>query len=962
MSNTIFIFVAVAAGVISTSPSMEASFVSSFEFRPTTQGSHQMDLLKIYLARIHDVYVSDAVYYAPFVPLIQSSGYGKSKICFELLRECPGIPIVCRNAGTGYPPEKGWMRSFFEFVFNQPNTYDDLPISDTMFPNEMAVHYTPSRVLIALETLLTAYIAWFERLRRTQSVQEAIETMGNHFISENPNWCDDEGIKIQFDLFDGRSIAVVIRSVKILINNFVERCGSQVSVVDEPTSVEFSLKLPFMFVFDEIGDFNFVSSVRPDQVRVPAVNIIRRGLHVLDSSTDLLAIALGTNTDIVTFMPTVRNNSLRILKRVNLLPPLILSRNFDIFLEQAEWPVLELTQAHLLNSKMFNLLVSMGRPLWSASKLSTVVSVATEKTGNSEKDSGVDFLTTWLIRCSLNINHSHVVARALVNSHMATVYGVSSDGRALKVKYPSDPILGLAARHFLLSAGSNKLAGRLRAFEHLFNFIGQRAVDKGRFAEVIFEQIVLFSIDDAKPATLLPINSEILCQNTLLQSIFDAENYILEVMKPVQAPLPSQHRPEPSTQEQLSEELSEKDWNMEFEPKEEEAPEKRTTDKSKFYKVVLIRDLLRSLFNCRGLEFILEKTSSVIMESITNASHFVTLGRDRQGILQRWGGEGFMKLRPANSFTKDCDVLDRALLKIGLIRQCAFVMPVNYYGTDFMLPYCMKEYPEPDEIEPTRPLYSCIPCQVKAGNTSIHDAVVKMALQFHFCKCYNHVDCSAASCPGRTSESEMKKICENQLSMLFCGDLDFPFRTEDDQVFYAISNLDSNSEIVALGHVHRIFEADLISTFKFDFPSFSKSKSLKNADEAPDLIIYKSVSSTLAVEIMKWYTRGNNFTMTCIISSNLSTFNHVIGERSIDVAYNIINYDSNIFDDVDDIHMPLTIDAVLNSSFADFPAVDRQLTLARGQVPPYTDVPGDVSYFNKHNLNSSVQKCIKRNF
>lgn len=65
--------------------------------------------------------------------------------------------------------------------------------------------------------------------------------------------------------------------------------------------------------------------------RLPGINVVRRGLHLLELATSIMVVAVGTNSDALDFPPSVRDNSLRDLRRKDLLPALILSGNWDIF-------------------------------------------------------------------------------------------------------------------------------------------------------------------------------------------------------------------------------------------------------------------------------------------------------------------------------------------------------------------------------------------------------------------------------------------------------------------------------------------------------------------------------------------------------------------------------------------------------------------------------------------------------
>ncbi len=70
---------------------------------------------------------------------VQLSGYGKAKICAELLRTYPGLYLVFRKTGeTGIPHQPDWIKDMLQFALNASG--DNLPISCN-FSVEKAINY-----------------------------------------------------------------------------------------------------------------------------------------------------------------------------------------------------------------------------------------------------------------------------------------------------------------------------------------------------------------------------------------------------------------------------------------------------------------------------------------------------------------------------------------------------------------------------------------------------------------------------------------------------------------------------------------------------------------------------------------------------------------------------------------------------------------------------------------------------
>lgn len=122
----------------------------------TRSGQAELITLEAHLESLNLI-KKDGTFYAPFSGLIQSSGFGKSKLCLDLIQKRPGIYLVFRDQGeTGIPDMAGWMRAFTQFVLDAPT--DELPLKSQM-ELEDASKSTPGRFLLALKIILDSYFA-----------------------------------------------------------------------------------------------------------------------------------------------------------------------------------------------------------------------------------------------------------------------------------------------------------------------------------------------------------------------------------------------------------------------------------------------------------------------------------------------------------------------------------------------------------------------------------------------------------------------------------------------------------------------------------------------------------------------------------------------------------------------------------------------------------------------------------
>lgn len=375
----------------------------AFKADLTTIGAIQLSIFEKQLLETSKIFNESKSIYAPFTSVVQSSGSGKSKLCAQTLLTHPGVYLVFRSKdSTGIPKPAAWINSLVDFVFKAEA--DELPLALENWKKCEAINYTPSRFLIALHSIILTYFKKYEELYSASSItrEDCIEKIGKHFLEDpittnsyfNPTFPSD----------DKRTVNDVIRDILNLVNGIpaeinINSYGLNLNLIKSlmPTKSEsesnVSSVFPFLIFLDEADFLNELTA----RGRVPGIHVVRRALHLLGSRVQLLVVAIGTNSDVLDFTLSVKDNSLRYFDRKNLLPPLTLSCNWDIFCKE-------------------------------------------------------------YLRSSSYVNTHHILSRSLVKSYMALVNYVSTDGRELKVSYSSEPILAMAARNLLSSNESRESA------------------------------------------------------------------------------------------------------------------------------------------------------------------------------------------------------------------------------------------------------------------------------------------------------------------------------------------------------------------------------------------------------------------------------------------------------------------------------------------------------------------------
>ena len=713
---------------------------SSFKHELTLAGKSALERVKKNLLTGFKNWSTKKVYFAPLISLCQSSGSGKTKISVECLKQTPGFYLVFRkNASTGYPMTNSLSTELKSIIISYRDSSKNLT-------NLNYSQCTVGSILDFFARITTSYIQSIvskskmimesSKMTEAAAVQRAIHEFAKLFE-------ENEHLELEFTVIDHGKMQNIYENFKkegiesesesevdnskimakdtftvgyvsSFINNAIK--APRLCLTDQSDSLSLSIcniiasklrSFPFLFILDEadlLSDFTFQQS---DINRViTGFEVLRRALGYLDQDTRIMFMTLGTKSDILDLNPPVVDMSARFTDRNSLLDLITLNSNINIF--SSEYPIskIELSYKILQNPLMFKFISTLGHGLWASFPFSTVVESARMKLKNGSAATKSYFLPVWMIRTGIAAQPLHIETKTLIASHMATLFDIRNDLQSMTVSYPSEPVLAMSTRSLIDESEDNSL------FEVLKRKTEAVAIDIGRFGEIFAAMIVLRAIDCA-PNHAYPINidsyrerlAEIDKLAPNFRSLWHKKTHLLE-------------------------------------------PEKcsDSTDKiTEFpdYKICTVGDFLNSLVKYSGIN-LKEKLPKKILDGIVNASHFVHLTRDNKGFSTVADD---IKFQPCNLPSADPrikdhsrNVIDSALLKSGLLRQCGYFLPARYYGLDFILPVCLEN----NQV-------TFIGIQVKRSDANTNEDIFKMQSRLHFVNCLD--------CEGNDSFSFDKKQC-----------------------------------------------------------------------------------------------------------------------------------------------------------------------------------------------------------
>ena len=245
---------------------------------------------------------------------------------------------------------------------------------------------------------------------------------------------------------------------------------------------EYLDQYPFVFTIDEAEKLAALPRTRTD---FTYFEVLRRAISYIPAAAKIIFTALGTSSDIKDINPHIIENSCRRPNVNQILDPIIIRSNFDIFRKELPFTKLNVNYQSLQNPLMFFYLLSLGHPIWSSLAPSHAVQTASTKLLNGSGDVHHYILVIWMLRCNLYASPKREIVRKLIASHMLTIFGMSKNIDSITAEYPSDPIQAMGARSLIKEKVYNEDTTRELLFTALIEKLDAVSVDRGYFGEVI---------------------------------------------------------------------------------------------------------------------------------------------------------------------------------------------------------------------------------------------------------------------------------------------------------------------------------------------------------------------------------------------------------------------------------------------------------------------------------------------
>ncbi len=717
---------------------------------------------------------------APIASLSQGSGSGKSKLATEVIKDGPGFYIVLRSdsSSSGFPKNNFLSELLISLVKEKDSPvvltdapFDSVQVGKTLmfFAQITTLYLKDWRALITESIEAHSQTAHYHTLTEEeketlhfQIARAACSKLGHLFDDNHAITCPsfaDIMVEISSKLaYPNNRVEDIALFIFFILNEpalvFVQETMSlghaqhadqlklqnqdqpqgqvpsasqrEVDSVKNDPAVKAMKKcldlIPFTIVLDEADQLN---GNDPNHCS-HGFEQLRRALSYLQPKTNIFFLSLGTRSTVHDLNPEPRDDSKRYTGiRRNLLQPIVLQSNCSVFAKD-KYPVekLKLTFDNLKNPILFKFLATLGHPVWLSTPFESIINLAVKKLKNGSESSGKHVMVLWMIRAGLMANPLDLNTRSLIASQMATLFNLSEDLVRMIVFYPSEPILAMACRRIL--AEVNYHTHQEVLFSKLEEFFEAIQLDRGQLAEIVGSMTVLLAIDQASkslsPHGLLEIPGlvrELVDSMDDMKTLWEKKQFVLE--------------PSGSSESQSNSEAAD------FQD----------------YHVVTVESFIKNLLPPGKFERISAKLPRKTLKGLVNASHTVKLVRTRDGL--SFGGESIetMNLPLADNRIGDnnFNLIDDALLKLGLAYQCCFSMPDRYYGYDLIVPVLLEDGS-----------FTFIGIQFKAADVSIGIPVEKMQARFHYVKCPiadKHIindpscpRCSNHACPNIASSPE----------------------------------------------------------------------------------------------------------------------------------------------------------------------------------------------------------------
>ena len=806
----------------------------AFQVKIQGKGNKQIRILLRYLSQCMSAF-SKSEFYAPFTSICQSTGSGKSRLALECGKYIPLIYGVFRaESDNGFPPLSHWILQFYKWVNEAAS--DDFDSSDTQNLNtdNSGVKFRcdnclVGRVLIYILALLQAYEDIYKYfIELNYSPADSIRKASSWFSSEAGQKAFATFVKP--DTFKNDDVKAILSQIKAKTLYFNSIVASIYENSSDPLFKAIGRDLPFLLVFDEATVLLEIEST----FRLNMLFIIRRALHHISPDSKLLCLAIGTNSDVSIIHRSVHDDSLRFIDKKALLPPFVISSNWDIRENE-----LKLENEFVLNfetvksPRMMNIIGTLGRPMWQTLNLTSLFQVSLCKLINGSGDDIYEpAMAIWGIRTSLSMNSDLILSRTLLKSHMATIISINYSNEIMYISYPSEPFLAMTARYVLKTKEKFKL---VPFFNALLRYVKGRPIDKGRIVESIFSQILLIAVD--KSPNVASLKSEIPEQNgnELVQKLLKVYNFLLENEEIKSANLNEIFTKDELNQKQISKKSdNEKDMDIindsydlikevsEIKLTEEMksvdtktvGPLPLTSDFYTHYHLTTVEYFLTGIYGKAKFEAMRNDLPKKILEGLINMNHTICL--DDQFPFEKVYNDNVVntvsKGIPHNASKHKCtNLIDRALLRYAFLRMAGLKTPPNYMGYDLIIPVLIQRE-KYDNENVKDDIFTFIGVQYKSYFKNEKEVIEKMDARKHYIQCPHHAN---------NNDKNYKKCCDfgteiEDLEIIYQNQLTLYLSAEIGEILESKQDIEDSSESDAKKQrSSKIFATEQIENFKF---------------------------------------------------------------------------------------------------------------------------------------------------
>lgn len=958
----------------------EQAVAASFSAHLTYSGMVQSTMIIEYICRCADLTGNTgSTIYAPYGTLFQSSGFGKSRGVCEVGRRLSTIYGVFRkNSDTGYPRQTHWLTLLCNFVDIAPEI--DLPRQGGFTISQ----YKVGRVLLFFHCLLKAYNQLFKefitdndfritcfpetasdpviltdeqvsvlctvyhRMNVAFSTGNADISRFNEFLQTNLNSTPLLSLTadILYNSIGGeaakfRALNEYVYKRRNLtdqaewagfVNTYFrgeeDRENHRIWPKDEQESY------PFVVVLDEASILNEVAPPGGTSI----LTVIRRALHFIPPNSNFMMISLGTSCDVSTLNRPIRDDSLRFRTRRNLLFPMIVTGNWDIHRTEMELQNLVVDANFVKNRRTLLLKASFGRPVWNSLNLKHVISTALTKLKNGCTDPYTPSIATWCIRVGLTVNASSKLAETLLKSHMATLLAVSSEADQVLVNYSAEPVLAIAAREFLAESRSSVYD----YFKSLLQFVEGVPTDRGKMGESVFSEILLQAMD--RSVKLTPTDSRTVPgASSRVAQILGTRNFLLE----------------------------------EFPPQPVNEPIVTTPASDLFcrqhFRASTVGAFLKSLYSVDVYNSLAPFLPKPLLDGTLNFAQFITLQRNFPELMFFKNSSRDGLADASGEYNKKCNMFDSAMMKLGLLKDVAYLCPFGYYGLDAVIPVLIEVDVEVEINSVTghetvlrlvgstvipqartasgrriqirkrkRSVQTYIGLQYKVGHAEKLETLSKVDPILHM---------NAQGC----TDWEKEAIRKYHLVLVLSSENDaektkLTRRSPQITPPFSINHWSSSStEVRPLNALKQSFYS-LPNSRRLGLDSMTYIRSPRFPEGVPQPVSFSSVKVSPHVSVcgVAWSPEKK---VTCIWSSSLMAFSPLLKVGVLDLAHEIIRGDRPVFTkQYDKFVLRSMADAVLNTQTAFYPNSDPLLRSFRG----HSKIRTVLKDFSHWNLNLSV--------